>query len=273
MFGIHRSSYRAWQARPGEIKPEEKELRERVKAAHQLSNGSAGARTIALMVTAEGLPLSRYRAARRMKSLGLVSCQPPTHRYKKAEQPHVSIPNLLERQFAVNAPNKVWAGDITYVWTGERWAYLAMVIDLFARKPVGWALSLTPDSELAKKALMMAYESRGEPRGVMFHSDQGCQYTSLAFQQQLWRYQMVQSMSRRGNCWDNSPMERFFRSLKTEWIPEIGYRSFEEAKFGITAYAIGYYSQFRPHNHNHGLAPNEAERRYWNAHNSVAKMT
>ncbi len=222
MFGIHRSSYRACQTRPAEVKPEERELRERVKAAHQLSNGSAGARTIALMVTAEGLPLSRYRAARRMKSLGLVSSQPPAHRYKKAEQPHVSIPNRLERQFGVDAPNKVWADDITYVWTGEQWAYLAMVMDLFARKPVGWALSLTPDSKLVKKALTMAYESRGEPRGVMFHSDQGCQYTSLAFQQQLWRYQMVQSMSRRGNCWDNSPMERFFRSLKTEWIPEIG---------------------------------------------------
>lgn len=248
-------------------------MRERIKEAHQLSNGSAGARTIASMVTTEGLPLSRYRAARRMKLLGLVSSQQPQHRYRQAEQPHASIPNRLDRQFEVDAPNKVWAGDITYVWTGKRWAYLAMVMDLFARKPVGWALSLTPDSTLTKKALTMAYESRDEPKGVMFHSDQGCQYTSLAFRQQLWRYQMVQSMSRRGNCWDNSPMERFFRSLKTEWIPEIGYRSFEEAKHGITAYVIGYYSQFRPHTHNGGLPPNETERRYWSTYNAVAKKT
>lgn len=162
------------------------------------------------MVTAEGIPLSRYRAGRRMKVLGLVSNQQPKHRYKKAEQPHVSIPNRLDRQFDVDAPNKNWTGDITYIWTGKRWAYLAVVLDLFARKPVGWALSYSPDSNLTKKALSMAYESREEPKDVMFHSDQGVQYTSLTFRQQLWRYQMTQSVSRRGNCWDNSPMERFF---------------------------------------------------------------
>ena len=102
---------------------------------------------------------------------------------------------------------------------------------------------------------------------------ESAQYTSLVFRQQLWRYQMVQSMSRRGNCWDNSPMERFFRSLKTEWIPEIGYASFEEAKHCITQYMIGYYSQFRPHMHNAGLTPNAAEQQYWNAYKPVAKMT
>ena len=273
LFGVHRSSYRAWHDRPKTLAPEERRLRERVKDAHTLSNGSAGARTIAKMLTAEGLPLSRYRAGRRMQVLGLVSSQQPTHRYKKADQPRLNIPNRLDRQFDVDAPNTVWTGDITYVWTGRRWAYLALVLDLFARRPVGWALSLAADSELAKKALTMAYESRGEPKGVLFHSDQGCQYTSLAFRQQLWRYQMVQSMSRRGNCWDNSPVERFFRSLKTEWIPEIGYASFDEAKQRITQYVIGYYSQFRPHAHNAGLTPNAAEQRYWSAYKPVAKMT
>lgn len=208
-----------------------------------------------------------------MKALGLVSCQQPTHRYKTAEQPHMVIANRLDRQFDVAEPNTVWTGDITYIWTGRRWAYLAVVLDLFARRPVGWALSLAADSELAKKALMMAYESRGEPKGVLFHSDQGCQYSSLAFRQQLWRYQMEQSMSRRGNCWDNSPTERFFRSLKTEWIPESGYTSFEEAKQCITQYMLGYYSEFRPHTHNDGLPPNAAEQRYWNAYKTVAKMT
>jgi putative transposase len=273
VFEVQRSSYRAWHNRPKTLSPEETRLRELVKAAHTLSNGSAGARTIATLVTAQGLPLSRYRARRRMQALGLVSCQQPKHRYKKAEQVHLNIPNLLERQFDVDAPNKVWAGDITYIWTGKRWAYLAMVIDLFARKPVGWAISQSPDSELTKKALTVAYEARGQPKGVMFHSDQGTQYTSLSFRQQLWRYQMVQSMSRRGNCWDNSPMERFFRSLKTEWVPEVGYESFEQAKSGITEYVIGYYSQFRPHTHNDGLAPNAAEKQYWDAYKTVAKKT
>ena len=273
MFDIHRSSYRAWRDRPREVPAEEQQLRVQIKAAHRLSNGSAGACSIAKMVTLSGIPLSRYRAGRRMKLLGLVSSQQPVHRYKKAEQPHVAIPNRLDREFDVAAPDRVWAGDITYIWTGKRWAYLALVLDLFARRPVGWALSLSPDSALTKKALTMAYESRGNPEGVMFHSDQGSQYTSLAFRQQVWRYQMVQSMSRRGNCWDNSPMERFFRSLKTEWIPETGYRSFEEAKQRITDYVLGYYSRFRPHAHNDGLPPVLAEQQYWNTQKIVAKMT
>ena len=103
-----------------------------------------------------------------MKVLGLVSSQQPVHRYKKADQPHVNIPNRLDRAFDVDEPNQVWAGDITYVWTGKRWAYLALVLDLFARRPIGWALSLSPDSALTKKALTMAYESRGNPEGVLF---------------------------------------------------------------------------------------------------------
>ncbi len=273
LFDVHRSSYRYWRDRPKGLSNEERQLREHIETAHTLSNGSAGARTIAKMVAAKGFPLSRYRAGRRMKELGLVSSQQPQHRYKKAEQPYLGIPNHLDRQFTVDAPNRVWVGDITYVWTGCRWAYLSMVMDLYARRPVGWALSLTPDSALTKKALMMAYESRGEPKGVLFHSDQGCQYTSLAFRQQIWRYQMEQSMSRRGNCWDNSPMERFFRSLKTEWIPEVGYGSFEEAKREITAYVIKYYSQLRPHTHNDGMTPIEAEERYWDTYKTVAKKT
>ena len=183
IFGVHRSSYRAWRDRPKRLSETERQLREQVKAAHELSNGSAGARTIASMVTAQGYPLSRYRATRRMQALGLVSSQHPKHRYNKSGQPHINIPNRLNRQFDVDAPNVVWAGDITYIWAGCRWAYLAVVLDLFARQPVGWALSLNPDSELTKKALAMAYESRGEPQGVLFHSDQGCQYTSLSFRQ------------------------------------------------------------------------------------------
>jgi len=208
-----------------------------------------------------------------MKLLGLESSQVPSHAYKKAEQPHVDIPNLLDREFDVEQPDTVWTGDITYIWTGARWAYLAVVLDLFARKPVGWALSLSPDTALVNKALTMAYESRGEPESVMFHSDQGSQYTSLGFRQLLWRYRMKQSLSRRGNCWDNAPTERFFRSLKAEWVPETGYQSFPAAKQAINDYIIGYYSQIRPHRNNDGLPPNVAEEKYWNAQRTVAKNT
>ena len=133
---------------------------------------------------------------------------------------------------------------------------------LFARRPIGWALSLSPDSGLTGCALTIAFEARGQPKGIMFHSDQGNHYTSLSYRQSLWRDRIDQSLSRRGNCWDNAPMERFFRSLKTEWVPTFGYRNFKEAECSITDYVLGYYSRTRPHSHNGGLSPVMAEQRY-----------
>lgn len=244
-----------------------------VKAIFAESNGSAGARTISTIATQREVPLSRYRASRIMKACQLHSRQQPKHRYRKEKQEHAAIPNHLNREFNVMEPNKIWCGDVTYIWVGKRWAYLAIVMDLFSRKPIGWALSFSPDSGLTGDALAMAFESRGKPKGVMFHSDQGCHYTSRKFRQQLWRYQIKQSMSRRGNCWDNAPMERFFRSLKTEWVPSTGYDSFAQAKHKIIDYIIGYYSQVRPHQHNKGLAPNVAEEKYRNEYKTVAKIT
>jgi putative transposase len=225
------------------------------------------------MASAQGVKMSRYLAAKCMEKLGFISCQQPAHSYKKTGSERIDIPNLLARQFAVTKPNQVWCGDVTYIWTGNRWAYLAVVMDLFARKPIGWAMSFSPDSELTGKALSHAFESRGRPEGVMFHSDQGSHYTSTKFRQLLWRFQIRQSMSRRGNCWDNSPMERFFRSLKTEWVPTVGYSSFAQAEREILNYMLGYYSQLRPHHYNGGLAPNESERRYWLGYNDVAKIS
>jgi putative transposase len=273
VFGVHRSTYKYWLGRDRPLSPEVAKLYGQVKEVHRQNNGSAGARTIAIMATDNGFPLSRYRASNIMKKLNLVSCQLPQHAYKKATKEHVAIPNILDRQFAVIEPNQLWCGDVTYIWTGNRWAYLAVVMDLFARKPVGWAMSHSPDSNLTCQALTMAFESRGRPKEVMYHSDQGSHYTSRQFRQLVWRYRLTQSMSRRGNCWDNSPMERFFRSLKTEWIPTTGYCSFSEAKHGINDYIIGYYSEFRPHSYNGGLTPNESEYRYRKYYKHVAKMT
>ena len=263
-FGVQRSSYKYYVARTQKTNVKRLNEQAMVKAIHEESNGSAGARTISSIATDRGLALSRYRVARLMKQCELESSQPPKHSYKKAKQEHISIPNHLDRQFDVSTPNKIWCGDVTYIWAGNRWAYLAIVMDLFARKPIGWALSWSPDSQLTSNALTMAYEARGQPKDVMFHSDQGCHYTSRKFRQHVWGYQIKQSMSRRGNCWDNSPMERFFRSLKSEWVPTLGYTSFTEAKHAIVDYIIGYYSQVRPHQHNDGLAPNLAEQKYWN---------
>lgn len=273
VFNVHRSSYKYWVNRSKTISPKKVNEQAMVKAIHYESNGSAGARTIATVATGRGMALSRYRARGLMKQCGLVSCQQPKHAYKKAKQAHVAIPNHLDRQFDVAAPNQVWCGDVTYIWTGKRWAYLATVMDLFARKPIGWAMSHSPDSQLTCDALTMAFESRGRPKDVMFHSDQGCHYTSREFRQCLWRYQIKQSMSRRGNCWDNAPMERFFRSLKSEWMPQCAYQSFNEAKTAIIDYIIGYYSQVRPHRHNDGVAPNVAEKKYWIEYKTVANIT
>lgn len=272
MFNVHRSSYKYWCCRSKKVTIEQLQQRAKVREAHEQSRGSAGARIIADMVTAKGTKLSRYRATNLMKLLGLVSCQTPTHRYKKAVLEHIEIPNYLGRQFAVVEPDQVWVGDVTYIWAGNRWMYLAVVMDLFARKPIGWAMSFSPNSQLTANALSMAFELRGKPSNILFHSDQGSHYTSREYRQLLWRYQIKQSLSRRGNCWDNAPMERFFRSLKAEWVPALGYRNIIEGQQEISRYIIGYYSQLRPHQYNGGLTPNESERLFWKNSKTVAKF-
>jgi len=271
IFGVHRSSFRYWEARPVGLNAKQLRLDAEVKAAHKLSGCSAGARTIATIVSRDGDKLSRYRASKAMKRIGLVSCQPPKHNYKPAKKEHVDIENHLNREFSPIRPNQVWCGDVTYLWTGDKWHYLATVLDLYGRKLVGFALSDSPDSELTKRALSNAFEARGRPADVMFHSDQGCHYTSLSFRQLIWKYQIKQSMSRRGNCWDNAPMERFFRSLKTENMPKKGYASKDFAEDAVRDYIYKYYNSVRPHSHNLGLSPNEKEAYFWETSNSVAK--
>lgn len=208
-----------------------------------------------------GYQVGRFKVRSLMKEAGLLSKQPGSHSYKSVQMERPDIPNLLKREFDVVEPNKVWCGDITYVWAGSRWHYLAAVIDLHTRRVIGWAMSEKPDADLVVKALDMAYQQRGCPRGVMFHSDQGSQYASRKFRQRLWRYQITQSMSRRGNCWDNAPMERLFRSLKTEWIPSTGYMSAREARRDVGLFLMDYYNWQRPHQHNDGVPPAKAENR------------
>lgn len=273
LFRVHRSSYRYTRKNSTQSDADRALKRSLVSEVWSASGGSAGARSIATMVSAKGVRVGRWLAGRLMKELSIASCQVPAHQYKRGGNEHVEIPNLLARQFAVTEPNQVWCGDVTYIWTGKRWAYLAVVLDLFARKPVGWAMSFSPDSGLTVKALQMAWELRGRPEGVMFHSDQGSHYTSRKYRQMLWRYRIIQSLSRRGNCWDNSPMERFFRSLKSEWVPTTGYLSLAEAQSSIIRYITGYYSELRPHWYNGGLTPNESERLFHEQSGCVAKIS
>lgn len=258
-LSVNRSSYKYWLLASDKINAKRIEEKSVVKRIFNESGGSAGSRTIATIAQKEGHPLSRYRVRGLMMEAGLHSRQYKRHGYKKATQPHISIKNHLNRQFDVKKPNQVWCGDVTYLWIGTRWAYLSVVMDLFSRKPIGWALSYSPDSQLTAKALDMAFVSRGQPKNVMFHSDQGCHYMSSVYRERLEKHGIQQSMSRRGNCWDNAPMERFFRSFKSEWMPKYGYSSFDEAKQSVKNYITGYYSTKRPHAHNDGKTPNEKE--------------
>ena len=195
-------------------------LRARVRAIHSRSRGAAGTRSIKAVLRGEGTQIGRFKVRALMREAGLASKQPSKPKYKRCEEQRPDIPNHLTRQFRVAALNQVWCGDITYIWAGGRWSYLAVVTDLCTRCVVGWALSASAHSSLCERALAMAYEQRRQPEGVLFHSDQAPPYASAAYQKRLWRYRMKQSMSRRGNCWDNSPMERMFRSLKRN-----GYRA------------------------------------------------
>lgn len=258
LFDIATSSY--YEQRHRKIDVARSYLRIKVNELFTASRHAAGSRSIMSSMQEQGYSIGRFKVRRLMKELGLVSKQPGSHVYKIATKECPDIPNRLQRAFNVSTANTVWCGDITYIWAGGRWHYLAVVIDLHTRRVVGWALSQRPDTDLAIKALEMAYEQRGRPSNVMFHSDQGCQYGSRKYRQRLWRYRMTQSMSRRGNCWDNAPMERLFRSLKTEWVPIKGYESSQNAMHDISYYLMVYYNWQRPHTFNKGLPPAKAER-------------
>ena len=258
-FDINRSSYYDTLQQRDKGDERRVQLRQQVIQLHAQSRGAASARTLSAALRAQGHEVGRYKAGSLMQEAGLVSKQLRKHRYKNAEGESRVAANHLDRAFTVQQPNQVWCGDVTYIWAGTQWLYLAVVMDLYARRVVGWAMSTHPDSLLTCQALRMAFESRDRPRGVMFHSDQGCHYTSMMFRQALWRYRIKQSMSRRGNCWDNAPMERFFRSLKTEWIPDAGYESIHEAKTDVMQYLSHYYNRVRLHSYNGYRSPVDME--------------
>ncbi|WP_230578418.1 IS3 family transposase [Xenorhabdus bovienii] len=214
------------------------------------------------MLTNEGTPVGRWLARRLMQEGGLQSRQPGAHRYRPPGKEHVASPDFLQQHFAPASPNTRWCGDITYIRTQEGWRYLAVMMDLFSRRVVGMAISSSPDAELVCRALSNALETRPIEGRLIFHSDQGSQYSSKRFRRLLWRNQIIQSMSRRGCCYDNSPMERIFRSLKSEWVPPEGYQDMHDAMRDITQYLGGYYNYIRPHCFNGGISPVEYEKQW-----------
>ena len=259
VFDVGRSSYYDFGLKKKVIDVERMQLRAKVNALFTRSRSSAGSRSIRIMLNDNGIEIGRFKVRRLMQEMNLICKQPGSHAYKNATVERVDIPNVLNREFDVEKPNQVWCGDITFIWAGNRWVYLAVVLYLFCRKVIGWALSERPDAELVVKALEHAYQQRSCPTNLLFHSDQGSQYSSRKFRQRLWRYRIKQSMSRRGNCWDNSPMERLFRSLKSEWVPSIGYSSKNKAEKDVGFYLMDYYNWVRPHSYNGGLTPGAAE--------------
>lgn len=257
-FNVPRSSYHYRCQRDHRVNREKERLKAKVIAIHRASRGAVGARRISHALKQQGESVGRAQASSLMKAANVVSKLPKKSKRPQSASDAAIAPNPLNQQFDIDLPNIYWCGDITHVWAGDRWLYLAVVMDLCKRRMIGWACSNQLSSLLVISALRLAYESRGLPKGVIFHSDQGSQYTSQAFRDQLSLYRIEQSMSRRGNCLDNSPVERFFRSFKSEWMPEYGYLSFEQAQSDIARY-MQYYNYERGHSYNRYVAPALAE--------------
>lgn len=222
-------------------------LKVRIQAIFKFHRQSYGSRRMLIELTTEGYQIGRYKVRRLMRDLGLKAKR--RRRFKVTTESNHRYPvagNILDRNFDVTAPNSVWAADISYVWTLEGWLYLAVVMDLFSRQIVGWAADRRIKKHLTLNALAMAYWRRKPPIGLLHHSDRGSQYACEDYQKRLQSYGMVASMSRKGNCWDNAPMERFFRSLKTEALNGMRFATRASARLEILDY-ITYYNCHRLH--------------------------
>ena len=219
-----------------------------IKAISAESENTYGKRRIRKELQAMGIDIGIYRTASLMKKAGIKAKTPKKkHYYGDTGKVHKIAPNLLKRQFEQSTPNTHWVGDITYIRTHQGWSYLAAVLDLGSKQVVGYALSKQPNAQLAKDALSDALNKQvPNTQNLLFHSDQGIQYSAKRFVQQLEDLSITQSMSRRGNCWDNSVMERFFRSLKSE---RLNYLSFinHDAVVSVVESYIHFYNYKRLH--------------------------
>ena len=249
MLSVQRSAYYEWRAGPCKvIGPEELALRRRMKELFAASRDSLGSRTMMNNLREEGFDIGRDRTRRLMKALQLKVKQ--KRKYKVTTDSKHKLPvarNVLNRDFSPSAPNRAWGTDITYLWTQEGWIYLAVVIDLYSRRVVGWSIDRRMKKALVIRALMMAVNLRQPPPGLIHHSDRGSQYASHDYQKLLKQHKMIGSMSRKGNCWDNAPVELFFSSLKREWTGDRWYRTRREAIADVREYVAVYYNSRRLH--------------------------
>jgi len=248
VMGVSSSAYYDWNKQGAAVIDSETwHLCQRMKALFTESRESLGNRQMMKQLRKEGFEIGRYRVRGLMKKLNLavkrkkrfVLTTDSQHKQPVAE-------NLLNRVFSPPNKNQVWTTDITYIWTLQGWIYLAVVLDLHSRRVVGWSLDKQMETALVTRALTMAVNLRNPPEGLLHHSDRGSQYASKAYQTLLSQNGMVCSMSRKGNCWDNAPTERFFSSLKREWLTGNVYQTRDAAVADVRAY-IAYYNSRRLH--------------------------
>ena len=261
---VHRSGYYAWIKQPKSARQKDDErLLGLIKQFWLESGGVYGYRKVHQDLRETGESCGKNRVARLMKKACLkaqVGYKKPRH---KSGPPAIVAANHLNREFEVQLPDKVWVTDITYIRTYEGWLYLAVVLDLFSRQVIGWSMQSMMHADLVLKALLMAVWRRKPENKVLIHSDQGSQYTGSDWQNFLKSHNLICSMSRRGNCWDNAVAENFFQLLKRERIKRKIYKNREEARQDIFNYIEMFYNPIRRHGNNGDLSPVEFERRYF----------
>lgn len=260
MMKVSRSAYYAWLKRPAKlITPEQLNLYRRAKTIFEQSRNSLGYRELRKRLCKEGFKVSEYGVQKLMTKLGLVVTQRVAYKVTtKRKHSDAVADNLLNQNFNPLAPNQVWAGDVTYLRTGEGWMYLAIVMDLYSRRIVGWHIDKRMTTDLVSKAMMKAYNLRQPAKGLVFHSDRGSQYTSKQYRRLLWGYGLRASMGDVGACWDNAVIERFFGSLKHDWLLKVPQPTREHMRNDVMAY-MRCYNLERLHTANGDLSPIEYE--------------
>ena len=245
---VNRSGYYRYLKQAGEVKVTDQRELVAIKVLHEQSRASYGSRRMSKALQAQGHVIGRHRARRLMREANLVCKQRRRYRVTTRSDASLAVAdNTLNRQFQTETVNQVWLADITYLWTQEGWLYLAAVLDLYSRRVVGWSIAAHMRTELISSALTMALGRRQPKEGLLHHSDRGCQYASAAYREQLRQQGIRVSMSRKGNCWDNAPMERFFGSLKSERTDDRIYYTREQAKADVIDYIEMFYNSQRLH--------------------------
>jgi len=261
LFGVSRSGYYSWKNRPiCNREKQNKEIINEIKKIYSENKGVYGYPRIHIKLKQKGIECCKNRVARLMRENNIKA---KTFKKFKAttdsEHNNFVAANLLNREFKVYEPNKVWVSDITYIYTHEGWLYLCVIIDLFSRKVIGWSTSNRIGAKLLLNAFMVAIVTRKPKKEVIFHSDRGVQYASKDFQRKLKKYGFICSMSRKGNCWDNACAESFFHTLKVEEVNQIKYRNRDEARAYIFEYIEVFYNRKRIHSSLGYVSPEEYE--------------